>query len=166
MIDSGVRLLHTARPQPVNQDPGAVLGGGALVCALQLQVFSNAFFAHRHRSCMVLGRGSASIRTVPGPHWEKPKPSFTPRLRANGNGASAAISFPLSLKWNIEPSSFSDPVSGHSPAESGHPFRSMQTNLISDSMQIFCWTPLIRGRPLAIGICSDISIWREPFSAK
>src|SRR5437763_7557313 len=53
MINAGVRLLHTARPQPVNQDSGAIFGGGALVRPFQFDVFRGDFLAHHHRSRMV-----------------------------------------------------------------------------------------------------------------
>src|SRR5262252_8760465 len=61
-IDSRIRLLYSARPKPVDQDSGAVIGGGRLIGSLEPDVVGSDLLAHRHCSGSIK---SASINALP-----------------------------------------------------------------------------------------------------
>ena len=53
LVRCGFFLRDPARPQNVDQNSGAVLGGRRLICPLQLDAASRAFRAHRFRTYVV-----------------------------------------------------------------------------------------------------------------
>lgn len=52
IIDCGIGLPHSTRPQPVNQDTLAVTVRRSLICAFQFEILLGDFPTHPHRSLL------------------------------------------------------------------------------------------------------------------